>query len=103
MKRTVAVYAALADKDAASVVSALADGVAAWHIAGLADAGPRGETVEAFGKRLQGTAAAAATQHPQVAGALQAAIADAGADGRVLVFGSFHTAAAALRTLNGTV
>ena len=103
VKRTVAVYAALADKDAASVVAALADGVAAWHIAGLADAGPRGDTVEAFGKRLQGTAAAGATAHPQVAAALQAAIADAGADGRVLVFGSFHTAAAALRTLNGTV
>ncbi len=97
---TRAVYAALKDKDAAGVVAALAGQVDAWHIAGLAEAGSRGEDVEAFARRLQGSAAAAATQHPDVQMALEAAIQRAQPDGRVLVFGSFHTAATALRALN---
>ena len=100
-RRTLAVYAALADKDAAGVVAALADRVDGWHLAGLADAGPRGEDVDRFARRLQDTAAAAGVPHADVAGALAAAIAEAGQGGRVLVFGSFHTAAAALQTLNG--
>ena len=99
-RATLAVYAALADKDVAGVVAALAGQVDAWHVAGLVDAGPRGETVQAFSQRLQGTAAAAATQYSDVQMALQAAIQQALPDGRVLVFGSFHTAAAALRALN---
>ena len=98
-RRTLAVYAALADKDAAGVVAALADGVDRWHIAGLADAGPRGEAVDAFARRLIGTAAAGAVQHADVAAALAAARAQAAPDGRVLVLGSFHTAAAALQLL----
>lgn len=97
---TLAVYAALADKDVAGVVVALAGQVDAWHVAGLTHAGPRGENVQAFAKRLQGTAAAAAAQHPDVKMALQTAIQQALPDGRVLVFGSFHTAAAALCALN---
>ena len=100
-RRTLAVYAALADKDAAGVVAALAEGVDGWHVAGLAGAGPRGEDAAGFAQRLRGTAAEDAMPHADVATALQAAIADAGAGGRVLVFGSFHTVAAALRTLNG--
>lgn len=97
---TRAVYAALVDKDVAGVVAALAGQVDGWHAAGLADAGPRGEDVETFVQRLQGTAAAAATRHTDAQTALQAAIQQAQPDGRVLVFGSFHTAAAALRALN---
>ncbi|HWS78463.1 MAG TPA: bifunctional tetrahydrofolate synthase/dihydrofolate synthase [Thermomonas sp.] len=96
---TRAVYAALADKDAAGVVAALADGVEGWHIAGLADAGPRGQSVGDFAQRLAGTAAAGAHRHANVEAALQAAVAQVGAGGRVLVFGSFHTAAAALEHL----
>jgi dihydrofolate synthase/folylpolyglutamate synthase len=97
---SLAVYAALADKDVAGVVAALAGQVDGWHAAGLADAGPRGEDVETFVQRLQGTAAAAATRHSDVQTALQAAIQQVKPGGRVLVFGSFHTAAAALRALN---
>jgi dihydrofolate synthase/folylpolyglutamate synthase len=96
VRRTLAVYAALADKDAVGAVAALADGVEGWHIAGLADAGPRGQDVDAFARRLAGTAAADAARHAGVGAALQAAMAQAGPGGRVLVFGSFHTAAAAL-------
>jgi dihydrofolate synthase/folylpolyglutamate synthase len=95
-RRTLAVYAALADKDAVGVVAALAGGVEGWHIAGLADAGPRGQDVDAFARRLAGTAAGDAARHAGVGAALQAAMAQAGPGGRVLVFGSFHTAAAAL-------
>ncbi len=99
VRRTLAVYAALADKDAKGVVATLADQVDAWHIAGLAGAGPRGVSVESFAARLQGTPAADASRHQQVEAALAAAIADAAPDGRVLVLGSFHTAAAALQQL----
>ena len=42
-RRTLAVYAALADKDVAGVVDALAGQIDDWHIAGLAAAGPRGQ------------------------------------------------------------
>nr|MDQ3039583.1 bifunctional folylpolyglutamate synthase/dihydrofolate synthase [Pseudomonadota bacterium] len=101
-RATSAVYAALADKDAAGVVAELAGQVDAWHVAGLFDARPRGEDVEAFAIRLQGTAAATAMRHADVQAALQVAIQQAQAGGRVLVFGSFHTAAAALRALNVT-
>ena len=98
-RRTLAVYAALADKDAVGVVAALQAGIDAWHVAGLADAGPRGEPVDAFARRLAGTPAVDAARHADVATALDAAIADAGAGGRVLVFGSFHAAATALQWL----
>ena len=98
-RRTLAVYAALADKDAPGVVAALADVVDGWHLAGLADAGPRGQAVDAFASRLAGTAAAAAIRHADVQAAVQAAMADAVPGERVLVFGSFHTATIALQRL----
>jgi len=46
--------------------------------------------------RLAGTAAAAAATHDDVDTALQQALSAAQAGDRVLVFGSFHTAAQAL-------
>lgn len=98
--RTHAVFAALADKDPVGVVDALAGEVAQWWLAGLADTGPRGGTVEAFVARLQGSAAADGRAFADVPAALRAALADARPGDRVLVFGSFHTAAAALRLLS---
>lgn len=94
-----AIYAALSDKDVAGVVDALAPLVAHWHLAGLADAGPRGGTVEALAERLAGTAAGEGTRHSAVEAALETARAQAVPGDRVLVFGSFHTAAAALDSL----
>ena len=94
--RTFAVFAALGDKDAVGVVEALAGQVDRWWLAGLADAGPRGLDAEAFAERLAGTAAADGTRCATVAGALAAARGEAAPGDRVLVFGSFHTAAAAL-------
>ncbi|MDH5821786.1 bifunctional tetrahydrofolate synthase/dihydrofolate synthase [Luteimonas sp. RD2P54] len=99
--RTRAVYAALADKDAPGVVAALQDAVDAWYLAGLPDAGPRGQESAAFAVRLAGSAAAGGSVHATVAAALAAALAEASPGDRVLVAGSFHTAAAALAALHG--
>jgi dihydrofolate synthase/folylpolyglutamate synthase len=97
--RTLAVFAALGDKDAAGVASALDGLVDAWHLAGLEEAGPRGLGVEAFAARLAGSPAADGTRHRTVRAALAAALREAAPDDRVLVFGSFHTAAAAIQGL----
>ena len=97
--RTLAVFAALGDKDAAGVASALDGLVDAWHLAGLEDAGPRGLDVDAFAAHLAGSPAADGTRHRTVQAALAAALAEAAPGDRVLVFGSFHTAAAAIQGL----
>ncbi|MGH8033018.1 MAG: bifunctional tetrahydrofolate synthase/dihydrofolate synthase [Luteimonas sp.] len=97
--RTFAVFAALGDKDIAGVVNAMQSGIDRWFIAGLTEAGARGIAVDAFAQRLAGTAAAAAERHADVDAALTAACDAARAGDRILVFGSFHTAAAALRAL----
>lgn len=96
--RTRAVFAALQDKDAAGVVEALGGQVDDWHLAGLD--GARAQSAQALQARLHDTAAAAAQQHATVADALEAALAAAAAGDRVLVFGSFHTAAQALQWLD---
>ena len=95
---TAVVLAALADKDAAAMVEPLAGLVAHWHLAGLEDSA-RGQHVDALALRLAGTAAQAGHRDGSVADALQRARAAVGPGGRVLVFGSFHTAAAALAAL----
>lgn len=100
--RTHALYAALSDKDQAGVVAALAPVVDAWHLAGTAEAGARGQAVDAFAARLAGTAAATATRHVDVAAALPAALAAVGEGDRLLVFGSFHAAAVALRAFGSS-
>lgn len=98
-RRTLAVYAALADKDAAGVVSALAGDVDGWYLAGMLDAGPRGQDAASLRQRLLGTAAEAAETYAEANAALDAALLAAAPDGRVLVFGSFHVTAVALRRL----
>src|SRR5690606_23709760 len=97
--RTLAVFAALGDKDAPGVAAALAGEVDAWFLAGLEEAGRRGQAVADFAARLAGTDAGKGERHATVAAALAAALGDAGPGDRVLVFGSFHTAAAALQAL----
>ena len=99
---TVAVFAALADKDAAAMVQALDGQVGHWYLAGLEQAG-RGQEVDSLAARLDGTVAGVATGvssgDARVADALARAIAAASPAGRVLVFGSFHTVAEALQAL----
>lgn len=93
---THAVFAALSDKDVGGVVAALQQEVAHWHLAGLQDAGPRGQQVDALATRLAASAAAGGSRHASVAAALQAARSAAQPDDRILVLGSFHTAAEAI-------
>ncbi|PJK00719.1 bifunctional tetrahydrofolate synthase/dihydrofolate synthase [Lysobacteraceae bacterium NML91-0213] len=95
--RTRAVYAALADKDSAGVVAALAHVIDEWRVAGLT--GPRALDADAFARRLHGTAAEHALRSVTVGDALGAALAAAGPGDRIVVFGSFHTAAEALVAL----
>jgi dihydrofolate synthase/folylpolyglutamate synthase len=97
--RVFAVFAALADKDVAGIVARVAATVDRWWLAGLEDAGPRGQDVDALAASLAGSAAADASRATDVAAALAAARAAARPGDRVLAFGSFHTAAAALRAL----
>ncbi|CAG2085959.1 bifunctional tetrahydrofolate synthase/dihydrofolate synthase [Xanthomonas euroxanthea] len=94
---THAIYAALADKDVLGVVEAVATQVDHWSLAGLD--GARGQSAQALQARLQGSAAAQAVCHGDVAGALGAVLAQAAPGDRVLVFGSFHTVADALNAL----
>ncbi len=99
-QRTRVIYAALADKDVAGVVAAF-DGIPLeWHLAGLQGEGQRGQDVQALAGRLEDSPAAGAAQHADVAQALAAVRAMAEAGERILVFGSFHTVAAAWAALH---
>lgn len=91
--RTLAVVAMLADKDIAGTLACLTEHVDSWFVAGLS--GPRGtdaavlaEALSALGQRC--------SCHAEVSLALAAAWAAARDDDRVIVFGSFHTVAAAI-------
>lgn len=95
--RTLAVYAALADKDAASVVQALQAQVDGWFLAGLE--GARGQSAAQLRERLPAEVGSSAILFAQVLDALQTALAQAAAGDRVLLFGSFHTVAEALPSL----
>jgi dihydrofolate synthase/folylpolyglutamate synthase len=96
-----AVFAVLGDKDVAGVVEALASRIDRWWLAGLADVAARGLAVDAFAATLQDTAAAEGTRCATVDAAIDAALRDTPAGGRILVFGSFHTAGAALSRFGG--
>ncbi|KAA2285819.1 bifunctional tetrahydrofolate synthase/dihydrofolate synthase [Arenimonas fontis] len=94
---TVAVFSALADKDLAGMVEPLAGQVRAWHLGPITDAGPRGLDAPALAEGLAGALAPDRLRlHGSLREALAAAATEAGNDGRVLVFGSFHTVAEAL-------
>jgi len=95
-----ALYAALNDKDALGVVHVLRDVVDRWHLAGTLAAGGRGQHVKALAARVQGTAAARASCHLDVASALTAVLSMAAAGDLVLVFGSVHAAAEAISLLS---
>ncbi|MFY2764112.1 bifunctional tetrahydrofolate synthase/dihydrofolate synthase [Arenimonas sp. MALMAid1274] len=94
---TVAVFSALADKDLAGIVTPVQPHVRAWHLGPITDAGPRGLDVGTLAARLREAVPDAVLHaHASLAQALSAATEAAGTEGRVLVFGSFHTVAEAL-------
>lgn len=96
--QTHAVLAMLADKDAAGVAGALAGQVGRWWLAGLE--GARGRSAAGLAAAVA-AAGVAGTLVDDVPAALQQALAAARAGDRVLVAGSFLTAAAARRWLLG--
>ncbi len=98
--RTLAVFAALGDKDLDGIVAAVTGQIDAWYLAGLLDAGPRGLSARALAARVQATDARDGETFDTVASALTAAREGSVAGDRILVFGSFHTATAALRVLD---
>jgi dihydrofolate synthase/folylpolyglutamate synthase len=94
--RCLAVFAMLKDKDIAAVIGALNGIIDAWFIAPLAV--PRGADVGV----LQRAFALAGTLRPvhdfeDVEHALKAALNQAHADDKIIVFGSFYTVALALQ------
>lgn len=97
---TLAVFAALADKDAEGVVDGLANEVSRWFLAGLDGPGARGQSVDALAGKLSSSPAANGSRHADVREALEAARLHAQAGDRILVFGSFHTVADALAILH---
>ncbi|HEU4663455.1 MAG TPA: bifunctional tetrahydrofolate synthase/dihydrofolate synthase [Dokdonella sp.] len=95
--RTLAVFGALADKDVHGIVGAVAPRVDRWYPAGLDRDSPRGLAGIALGEQVEQVAGArAAPASADVAAALTTAWADARPGDRVLAFGSFFVAAAAL-------
>ncbi len=99
-KTTFAVFAALADKDIEAIVALLEPHVGHWFLAGIDDAGPRNLTAVELETRVKSLIAKPALScHASVELALQAARLLAKPDERVLVFGSFHTVAAAIKSL----
>jgi dihydrofolate synthase/folylpolyglutamate synthase len=97
--RTLAVFAALGDKDIAGIVDSLAGRIDKWFLSGLDDAGARGLHVEAFAQRLVDTDAAVGARFASVDQALAAVLDQSCAGDRIVVFGSFHTAATALKSM----
>ncbi|MDM7322834.1 MAG: bifunctional tetrahydrofolate synthase/dihydrofolate synthase [Gammaproteobacteria bacterium] len=85
--RTLAVFSALADKDAVGMACALAGQVDAWYVAGLS--GPRGREVDALADLLRQVGLPVAGAWPRPAMAYNAALSEAGTGDRLLVFGSF--------------
>lgn len=98
---THAVFAALGDKDIAGMVTPLAPLIACWHLVGLHDAPGRALAVTELAARVRTACPAASLQiHADVATGLTAARAGANERvDRVVVFGSFHTVADALRAV----
>ena len=97
---TLAVFAALADKDAAGVVDALSEEISDWFLAGLEGVAGRGQGVDALAGKLSSSAASQGSRHASVALALQAARVCAQNGDRIVVFGSFHTVAEAMAVLH---
>jgi dihydrofolate synthase/folylpolyglutamate synthase len=92
--RTLAVCGILTDKDAAGIVGELAHRIDAWSFVSLP--GERGGSGAALAARVASQLRGPAAVFDGVASACTAALASAGANDRIVVFGSFHTVGPAL-------
>lgn len=97
-RRNVAVFGALADKDVAGVMAPLAPRFDAWRLAGLDRDSPRGLDSGGLRRIYDGVAPQAAVWvHDDVDAALDAAEPALREGARIVAFGSFFVASAALR------
>ena len=97
---TQAVFAALADKDIPNLIAPLLTVVDVWRLAGLADQSPRGIRVEDMWAQVSGLLSRTlSSRHANVDEALAQARKQAQKGDRIVVFGSFFTAAGALSEL----
>ncbi|MDR2012433.1 MAG: bifunctional tetrahydrofolate synthase/dihydrofolate synthase [Rhodanobacter sp.] len=93
--RTLAVFGALDDKDVRGIVAALNDAIDAWFIGGLDGDSPRGLAAERL-REILGTVVAIERVAANIPAALAQAFGAARVGDRVIAFGSFFVAAAAL-------
>jgi len=93
--RTHAVFGMLADKDVAGVIAALRGRIDRWHVGPTT--GARGMGAEAIGRRLREAGIADVSECASLEHACAHALAEAAPDDRIVAFGSFLTAAAAIR------
>jgi len=99
--RTIAVLGMLADKDIDAVVAALAQRVTRWQLASLP--GPRGARAEQLEAALRRCGVRASLScHADPRAAFRAALEEASADDRIVVFGSFLTVGEVAATLEST-
>lgn len=99
-KTTFAVFAALADKEIDLIVDTLKSDVQHWFLTGIDDAGPRNSSAEELKVRIKcGIAESELSCHGNIWDAIEAAQLKAKPDERILIFGSFHTVAAAIKAL----
>ncbi|MGH8122852.1 MAG: glutamate ligase domain-containing protein, partial [Rudaea sp.] len=95
--RNLAVFGALADKDVAGIVAPLAPHVARWFAGGLDAETPRGLPAADLAARMRGAVAdLQVATLAKIGQALDAASRSARESDRILAFGSFFVAAAAL-------
>lgn len=94
---TQAVFAALEDKDIPNLIAPMLTAVDVWRLAGLGDRSPRGGSVESLWRPVSGLLSRSlVSRHDRVEAALDQAFERAAPGDRIVVFGSFLTAAAAL-------
>lgn len=89
--RTLAVFGALDDKDLEGMAAAMAEVVSVWYVA--SPQAERAASAERLAAAVAGGARAAARVYPDLATAWREALRDAAPGDRVIVFGSFYTAA----------
>ena len=99
-KTTFAVFSALADKEIETIVDTLKSDIQHWFLAGIDDAGSRNSSADELKARIKcGVAESSLSSHTSIRDALEAAQLRAKRDERILIFGSFHTVAAAIKAL----
>jgi dihydrofolate synthase / folylpolyglutamate synthase len=95
---TQAVFAALSDKDVPNMAAGLLGCIDVWRLAGLPDAGSRAQDIDQLWRQLSGLLSRTlSSRHETVADAFAMARQQARPGDRIVVFGSFHTAAEVLR------